>query len=448
MGFFLFILYLLTYFLRPDEQFPQLAPYRIMLCLGVAAMLAALLTLLTGKGRSVRGPQPYLMFGLLAVAVLSVLTHGWFGGGIFVLEDFGVTTAVFFMTLIYGTSFRRIRILATILVLVSVVIALQGILATHFGYGGDTLLTNKFLMLQVTNRHAEGTTADDLQLGQQLWMGRYIYLARIRGLGFLQDPNDLGQMLLVPLPFLGLAWRRNSRLRNFLLVYIPVGLLLYAIYLTRSRGAFVALLVLTLLAFKERLGRTRAIVLTLLLATVLVGLNVSGSRGVDDESAQERITAWRNGLEKLATNPILGVGYKQFTDTGDVLTAHNSFVLCFSELGLVGYFIWLTLLAATILELWPLTQLPEDDPLDLDFRRWAKAILLALCGYLVAGFFLSRTWEVPLYVILAMGAGLAEVARRAERPVGGLPAISLAGRVGVLEFASIIMFAVVVKLGI
>jgi hypothetical protein len=40
--------------------------------------------------------------------------------------------------------------------------------------------------------------------------------------------------------------------------------------------------------------------------------------------------------------PVFGVSYNSFTDHHE-RTTHNSFVLCFAELGLLGYFTWLAL---------------------------------------------------------------------------------------------------------
>ena len=61
---------------------------------------------------------------------------------------------------------------------------------------------------------------------------------------------------------------------------------------------------------------------------------------MQDESNAGRLDAWSAGLGMFRQQPFFGVGYNMFTDHNEI-TAHNSFVLCFAELGLFGYFIWL-----------------------------------------------------------------------------------------------------------
>src|SRR3984957_7173214 len=66
-------------------------------------------------------------------------------------------------------------------------------------------------------------------------------LTRIRGAGFLSDPNDLAQILLIALPLAFLAWRRGRGVANFFVVLLPSVLLLWTTYLTPSRGGLIEL---------------------------------------------------------------------------------------------------------------------------------------------------------------------------------------------------------------
>lgn len=439
MSFFLLLLYLVALYVRLDEQFLSLVPYRIMFCLGIAATVASLLDLLAGKRPTFRAPQLYLMVGLTGMVALSVALTGWLGGAVAAFGEFGTTTTVFFLLVLNITSLSRMRIVATLLVVLSLFIAGQGVLAYHRGYQED-----KFVLQQRVG--LEEMADGNLSGGQRVSAdGSEVNLPRIRSLGFLNDPNDLAQALLISLPFLGLAWRRRRWFRNLLLVGVPMAFVLYGVYLTRSRGGILGLLVLALLALRWRVGRTTALVLTAFLAIALVGLNFSGGRSFSDGSSEARMDAWSEGLQMLKANPIWGIGYNGFTDFNR-LTAHNSFVLCFAELGLAGYFVWLSLLVITLLQLSSLGKLSGEEPLDRDFNRWARAIFLALCTFLAAAIFLSRTYILTLYMLLALGTALVDIARRAEKPVFELPPIRWATRVAVLELASIIIIYVVVRL--
>jgi hypothetical protein len=77
------------------------------------------------------------------------------------------------------------------------------------------------------------------------------HLTRIRGAGFLSDPNDLAQILLIALPLSFIAWRRGRVVANFFVVLVPAALLLWTTYLTHSRGGLIALAAVVLMAARK-----------------------------------------------------------------------------------------------------------------------------------------------------------------------------------------------------
>ena len=113
----------------------------------------------------------------------------------------------------------------------------------------------------------------------------------------------------------------------------------------------------------------------------------------------------------LKSQPLLGVGYRQFVEH-NTLTAHNSFVLCFAETGLAGYFFWLSLWAVTLLQLQKLRQLPTDKPVHAEIRMLATVLQRSLVGFIVAAFFLSRTYVSILYLLFGLCASLVLIARK------------------------------------
>jgi O-antigen ligase len=141
---------------------------------------------------------------------------------------------------------------------------------------------------------------------------------------------------------------------------------------------------------------------------------------VREDSAAGRVEAWGNGIAMWKTSPLWGVGFGQFGDHNQDqggLTAHNSFVLCFAELGTLGYLLWLSLIAATMWELSSmLDTLDADDPDKQELIRCATAVRLSLIAYLATAWFLSRTYEMTLYVLLGMGVALVEMANRQIEP--------------------------------
>ena len=363
MSFILVVLYLIAWYVRVDEQFPSLVQYPIMFWLGVGGAVTSLLNVLSGKRPTLRAPQLYLMAGLTVMISLSIAFTGWLGGAVQAFGNFSTTAIVFFLLVLNVNSMSRLRIVGATLVLLTIFVAGQGVVAYHWGFQEE-----KFILFP------RGTTLEAGEPGpvQELPSeGTQVNVLRIRGLGFLNDPNDLAQAILFAMPFLFLAWRRGRWLLSLVLIGPPFLFLVYSIYLTHSRGAIVGFCVLVLLALRWRIGRTASLALTSLLALALIGLNFAGNRGFVDESAEARVDAWSEGLQMLKDNPVWGVGYKEFTEYNRK-TAHNSFVLCFAELGLAGYFFWLGLLVITLLELHSLGKLTNEEPIDEDLRRWGR----------------------------------------------------------------------------
>jgi O-antigen ligase len=144
---------------------------------------------------------------------------------------------------------------------------------------------------------------------------------------------------------------------------------------------------------------------------VAMGLGLAGGRefSTQEQSAGQRIDAWYDGLQMFRGQPLFGVGYGAFTDHHP-LTAHNSFVLCFAELGLFGLLPWVALLVLAWRELSQVTQLAQPGSPQ---ARMAEALRVALLGFLACAWFLSRTYQPLLYLLLGLCLAAAWCARAA-----------------------------------
>ncbi len=113
----------------------------------------------------------------------------------------------------------------------------------------------------------------------------------------------------------------------------------------------------------------------------------------------------------LKASPLFGVGkgmYGDFSEHG--LVAHNSFVHCWAELGLFGYFFWLGMVIASAKDGWALSKaqpVGEDDAAELS--RLGRAGFAGLAGFMAAAMFLSRTYVAPLYILFALLAALRQI---------------------------------------
>jgi hypothetical protein len=262
----------------------------------------------------------------------------------------------------------------------------------------------------------------------------------------MNDPNDLAMALIVGLGLIGGLWTPKRQLPNLLLA-AAAGAFVYGIYLTRSRGGMVALVVVLWRIAANRVGRLRAFVVLLALAAGATALDFGG-RALStelDASASERLVAWIEGFEMLKSQPLLGVGYGQFLDH-HTLTAHNSLVLSFAETGLLGCFLWVGLFVVTLLELRTLKNLSGHEPFDRIARWSAEGLQLSLIGFASAAFLLSRTFVPTLYLIVGLSAALASIARNANRSVPLPPLPELGVLVLACELGSIGVVYMMVKL--
>lgn len=388
-------LFLLAFtLLHPIEALaPQLQVYRPGLILSLGVLALTVVEALRTRDIAARPRHWMLLAAFAAMIALSKVANGWAGGAIPALIEFSSPALLFVATVLVVNSRERLQATCHTLVLSMLLMAIAGIAAYHTGFMRDELVVAEHG--EVTDllivEPADIIPAED-DSGTRLW--------RVHSLGFLSDPNDFSQAIVMCLPLLIGAWRRGGRLRNLVRIWVPFAILVYAAYLSHSRGASLGLAVILLLGLMRRLGRVRAGILLGVFAIGAIAVGFTGGRSFSsgEESAGGRIAAWSEGLTMLGSHPVFGVGYGNFTEHFNY-TAHNSFVLCFAELGLPGYFLWLGMLVLVLREL---QQAADWAPLESDEARWATLLRLSLFGFLTCALFLSRTYQPMLYILLGL----------------------------------------------
>jgi putative inorganic carbon (hco3(-)) transporter len=436
MGFAVFALYLILTFVRPAELFPELAPYRVMLILAGLGLASSLVSLYLRPGVTLNRAQVYLVLGFIFWASVSVVLSGWMGGGLAALEHLLPVFVLFLLAVINVDTLRRLRITGALLVVLTMLTVAQGIAAFHFGIGVES-----FLIRDTGDENADFeavSPADEDDPSADAGEHSGATVLRIRGLGFLNDPNDLAQCIVSILPFVFVQWRPQQYLRNLALVLVPTAYLLYGAFLTRSRGGLLSALALIALALQDRVGRTASILMSGGALVLLAGASVGGRSLSVDQSALDRLEAWRAGIDMLRSSPLWGVGYGAFTDA-HMRVAHNSYVHCFAETGLVGYFLWLGAVAVTLVELSSLRRLPIAGPDGGDITRWASALRGSVVAFLAAAFFLSRTYAVLLFLLLALATAVIGIGRRAQAPLPPWNPLAWGVLIGTIEITSILV---------
>src|ERR1043166_1252878 len=211
MGLILTILSLVLCYFSPVDVLPTLAPYRLQFIVLIPAVALSAVTFVM-RGSRLHVPQSYILVGFWFSVVMSCLSKLWFGASAQAFATFGLMVCIYFLVSINAFSIPRIRFLAGTLSACAVILGLQGIHA-YYTAGPESKL--------VIDRIEQG----------------FGYYRRICAYGILSDPNDFAQFLLVGIALLGMFWIKGRKVINLAILTVPCAILVYAIYLTGSRGA-------------------------------------------------------------------------------------------------------------------------------------------------------------------------------------------------------------------
>ncbi len=369
--------------LSPAVLFPGAAHDHIMVWLVVAAALACLSEVPFDFSRW-RSPEVYLMLGLTAAVPLSLALNGLAGGALRGLRLFLVYGIVFFLVRAAVDSVRKLRVLAFAIVLTAIYLLSQSL----YGWRHDGMASRYILRQHIYN-------------GQGDVIGEF---PRLQALGFLNDPNDFAQYLLVAASLLTLAWSPGRWRRNLALVILPGAFLLYGVLVTHSRGGLVGLAILVFFLLEKRFGKIISLVAAGVLLRLLFFLGAAGPRSISqaDPATAGRIQVAQTGATLIRSSPVFGVGFQQFTAHNTSLTAHNSILLCLSELGIVGLLFWTGLIVFSLVSLGK-----SRDPVSS-----AGAVRLALFTFVGTAMFLPQAYDMTLYLLLGMAAAARQLSLR------------------------------------
>jgi hypothetical protein len=418
MGLFLSILYLVTHYLTPFAIFGPLAVVRVELILAVLVLLVSLLPLT--RSFTLKTPQSLALIGLASAVFLSILIAvRWPSGAVRAFLLFIPNAYGYFVVCLHCNSGKRLRIVVLMLLCACIFVIAQGTLALHHGVPQAARLGPNSLGEDTLPR--EVTTIPYLY-AMRGSDGELLY--RLRGLGEINDPNDLGQLIVCVIPLAFIFWRQKRTLWNLGFVILPVGVLLYGMFLTHSRGALLALIAVAVVAARRRVGTVPAVLFAVGVFAAAMALNFTGGRGISAGAGTDRTALWGSGLQMLKSHPLFGVGVGHMAELTDShLTAHNSMVVCAAELGLFGLYFWSLFLFPTLRDVL-IAASPEKvseaeksppqsapnylatgDVVAVDkeeINRLGRLLVLSLTGFMVAGWFLSRAFVLTFFVLGGM----------------------------------------------
>ena len=419
IAFIFTLIYVGLVYVRPQEYVLALRDIPVLPIVLIASFMAWLAL----RDKNFEASQHRLLPVLLFAMAVSVAANGWLGGALETFTGFFPTLVLFYLVSTTTDTVAKHKLFIKTLVFITTALALHGIdqVQTGIGWSGAKVMDGN----------------------------------RITYLGIFNDPNDLALAFVIAMPMLGYGFSEAKSLIGKAIWSIAVAINLYALFLTNSRGGMLGAISLFILYFYSRYGVVRSLGAA---AVGLVALSLFPSRlstlDAGEESAAGRVDAWYEGIRMLVHHPIFGVGKGNFTDHHD-LTAHNSIVLVFAELGLFGYFFWLAFVGLSVWMVYKISRTTADQlggaPVQggddwLQYAKISRTYLYAILGFLIPAFFLSRSYNILLFMLCALCVALYQSVRRKWPHFSPITFGKIAGQTLAFEMGSIAFMYLLIKI--
>lgn len=369
--FYGLLLYLVLLYVRPQDFIPALGRLRVVMVLAIIIIIFYFIhkTFKREEINVVSTRQHVLMFALLLLVPISYVANGRLYGLWNATQEFLTLFLLFFIIVSIPGNFREFRTICWTLFACTSIIAADGIL-----------------------QHFRGT---DL-------VGQTPVVGRIRWIGLFADPNELALLIDSFFPFVLVdVFDRSVRLLGRVSLALIGIVMVAAIYFTNSRGGFIAFLAVLLFFSYKRWGLLRGIAVgaVFLVAGRLIAPSRMALMDPYESSAGTRIDMWTEGLSSLKSHPVFGTGYNTFMRIHGV-APHSATIQCLADLGLIGYFVWLTMLYSSIAGLMAF----EKKCPSSEYRKYARILQLSFMGFFGSALFLSQAYSPVLYILVGLAA--------------------------------------------
>ena len=403
--FVLYCVYTIDYYVRISARVPVLAAARPTLLMFGLIVVLLLFQLPHLRGR-LASPAAKALLALLAYIALSLPFVTWPGSVLQNLEPYTRAVAFFFFSALIVDTDERLFVFLGVFV------------------GCQIFRVLEPLYLHLTTGY----------LGDSTYLGDGNFAGRLSGGPYdVVNPNGLGFVTVGCVPFLYYVLYRAKQLYLKGIAIALVGACLYALVLTMSRGAMIALLVVVWAIFRETKQKVlflAAVVAVCVLVWAHLGsvdrdryLSLVGGHGAqgtvqaeEDETAYGRVQVTEEEFEIGMERPIFGHGLgttqeaKVHSGHGPQ-ASHNLYTELLVEIGVVGAFFFLRFLYSIYCELREaVAWLAQDKgrPTDDIHRRLIQALVALFWMYLV---FSSNYWGLSQDYWYAL-AGLVTVCAR------------------------------------
>ena len=375
-------LFTVILYLRPAEFYPSALTASIALLLGIATLGFFIPTQLSLEGTLTARPREVnlvlflFLTGLLSIPLAINRQEAW--------AEFS------------GTFIRCIVIFVVMINVVRTEARLKGLIFLSMAAG-------IWLSIEAINEY---------RLGLMTVEG---YRAAGRGTGIFGNTNDMALHLVTILP-ISVALMLGSKGAVRKLIYgVSAALMIAAIVLSYSRGAFIGMLVVVLfIAWK--LGRQRRLeiifaVLGFAGVIVLLAPDKYGSRllsifipSLDAEgSADSRRGELFRSIYVALRHPLLGIGMGNYQPEMSYkgLVTHNSYTQVAAEMGMTALACYVMFIVTPLKKLGQIARETFETRRDSRFYYLALGIQASLIAYLISSFFLSVAYVWYVYYLVA-----------------------------------------------
>lgn len=383
MGYFILLLTIIVYLIRPAEWIPALYFNWNMVLNGLGLIAIAGIAISRKKKFSYDRTTLFLIWFICSMMLSNIINGQFYTIGTYFTQVLS-TLIIFVLTQTAINKPKQIDNFILLIVYLILFICFQCYLqyTTGANWGG----------LEPISRSLSQIDPDSgLSVSRELQVVWY---------GILQDPNDLGMLLIAFMPYIvNRVFYQELSFVKKMFWFIAFLSITYTVILTNSRGSMLSLIggLACFYIIKKRSLTGYVVAGIIALALLAVAPSRMGELGSGDHSAMGRVYAWILALELLAMNPLFGIGAKHFLDFHS-LTTHNSYVLAMVENGLIGFFGYLSIFVIAIYTMIKVAYKVEDQKKSTEIIALVSGIL----GILISIFFISRTYVLLPYLYIAI----------------------------------------------
>jgi O-antigen ligase len=249
---------------------------------------------------------------------------------------------------------------------------------------------------------------------------------RIGGIDF-GEANGTAAFLAITIIFAAFQFLESSLLKKIFYVF-AIALMCDTIILTESRAVLIGIAAaVPYVLFRAPPKKFKQIFIYLVLGVIMfinlmdptfiarmgtIGESILSARSVNtyyEKSKLDRLDYWKAGWEVIKDHP-MGIGIKNFKKIvphydprNPGMDVHNTYILCFSEIGIIGFMLFLIIIAEVILQMNRIRRVARASAKEGEVLSYATSLGASLVVYL-CGFMMTHSilYMEILWILFSM----------------------------------------------